>query len=90
MPICSALPACRTTPRSIAPHEYTASNGRFSVAMAPDDQAIAARVAQVAKLRALGEATVPTSIGQERATNLFMRADNVAEFARLRTAKDNF
>jgi len=71
-------------------HEYTASNGRFSAAMAPDDQAIAARVAQVTKLRALGEATVPTTIGQERATNLFMRADSVAEFARLRTAKDNF
>lgn len=71
-------------------HEYTASNGRFSAAMAPDDAAIAARVAQVARLRALGEATVPTSIGQERATNLFMRADSVAEFARLRSAKDSF
>jgi hydroxyacylglutathione hydrolase len=71
-------------------HEYTASNARFSAAMAPEDAAIAARVAEVAELRAAGQATVPTSIGQERATNLFLRAPTVEEFARLRSAKDNF
>lgn len=71
-------------------HEYTQSNGRFARAMAPDDAAIASRVAQVDAARERGEATVPTTIALERATNLFMRAADVAELARLRTAKDEF
>lgn len=71
-------------------HEYTASNGRFAAAMAPDDAVIASRVAWVNEARKQGAPTVPTTIGLERATNLFMRAGSVAELARLRTAKDNF
>jgi hypothetical protein len=38
----------------------------------------------------IGEATVPTTIGLERATNPFMRAASVEEFAQRRSAKDNF
>ena len=34
--------------------------------------------------------TLPTTIGEERATNPFMRAGSVDEFARLRTMKDSF
>ncbi|MEO8723353.1 MAG: hydroxyacylglutathione hydrolase [Sphingobium sp.] len=71
-------------------HEYTQSNGRFAEAMAPDDIAIAARVADVDAARERGEPTVPTTIAQERATNLFMRAGSVEELALLRGAKDNF
>lgn len=71
-------------------HEYTQSNGRFAHAMAPDDAAIASRVAQVDAARERGESTVPTTIALERATNLFMRAADVAELARLRAAKDEF
>ena len=41
-------------------------------------------------LRAAGKATVPTTIGQELATNPFLRAPDVATLARIRTAKDNF
>jgi hydroxyacylglutathione hydrolase len=69
-------------------HEYTQGNGRFAAAMAPDDEAIAARVARVDAARARGEATVPTTIALERATNLFMRAPTVEALAALRAAKD--
>lgn len=69
-------------------HEYTQGNGRFALTIEPDNQALAARMAQVDAARARGDATVPTTIGQERATNIFMRAQNVAELARRRTAKD--
>ncbi|WP_336961840.1 hydroxyacylglutathione hydrolase [Sphingobium aquiterrae] len=69
-------------------HEYTQGNGRFAQAMAPDDAAIAARVAAVDAARARGEATVPTTIALEQATNLFMRAPTVAALAALRAAKD--
>ncbi|NYD90413.1 hydroxyacylglutathione hydrolase [Sphingomonas melonis] len=71
-------------------HEYTQSNGRFAVTVEPDNAALATRMAAVDAARAAGEATVPTTIGLERATNPFVRAANADEFAKLREAKDNF
>ena len=69
-------------------HEYTQSNGRFALTVEPDNDALHARMAQVDAARSRGEATVPTSIGQERATNIFMRARDVAQLAERRAAKD--
>lgn len=69
-------------------HEYTLSNGRFALTIEPDNEALAARVAAVEAARAQGEPTVPTSIGAERNTNVFMRARDVAELAARRAAKD--
>ena len=48
------------------------------------------RLAKVAEMREKGEVTLPTTIGEEKATNPFMRAGSVAELARLRTMKDSF
>lgn len=69
-------------------HEYTQSNGRFALTVEPGNSAIAARMAVVDAARVRGEATVPTSIGLERDTNVFMRAKNVDELAARRAAKD--
>ncbi|KFL48881.1 hydroxyacylglutathione hydrolase [Sphingobium sp. ba1] len=69
-------------------HEYTLSNGRFALTVEPDNVALVERVAAVEALRARGEATVPTTIGLERATNIFMRARDVAQLAERRAAKD--
>lgn len=71
-------------------HEYTQSNGRYALVAEPDNQAIHARVAHVDAARARGEATVPTTIGEERATNPFMRAASVEQLAERRAAKDSF
>jgi len=71
-------------------HEYTLSNARFAVTVEPGNAAIAARLAEVEAARAAGEATVPTTIGLELATNPFMRAGSVEEFAKRRQQKDNF
>jgi hydroxyacylglutathione hydrolase len=71
-------------------HEYTLSNARFAVTVEPDNAALAARYADVQAMRARDEATVPTTIALEKATNPFMRAASVAELAERRTAKDNF
>ncbi len=71
-------------------HEYTASNVRFALSVEPENQALRARAEEVAALRARGLATVPVSLGRERATNPFIRAASVAEFAERRAAKDNF
>ena len=71
-------------------HEYTQSNGRYALAAEPDNDAIAARMAEVDAARARGEPTVPTTIALERATNPFMRAGSAEELARRRAAKDAF
>jgi hydroxyacylglutathione hydrolase len=69
-------------------HEYTLSNGKYALRAEPENAAVQARMAKVEAMRARGEATVPTTIGEERATNPFLRADSVEELARRRAEKD--
>ena len=74
--------------RAYCAHEYTLSNGRYALRAEPGNAAIAARLVAVEAMRARDEATVPTTIGEERATNPFMRAGTVEELARRRAEKD--
>jgi hydroxyacylglutathione hydrolase len=83
----AALPDATTV---YCAHEYTQSNGRYALVAEPDNQALIARMTQVDAARARGEATVPTTIGEERATNPFMRAVSVEQLAERRAAKDAF
>jgi hydroxyacylglutathione hydrolase len=69
-------------------HEYTLSNARFAVTVEPDNADLTRRFADVVAARERGEATVPTTIALERATNPFMRAASVEELAARRAAKD--
>jgi hydroxyacylglutathione hydrolase len=71
-------------------HEYTLSNARFAAHAEPGNDAIRARLARVEEQRAKGEITVPTTVGEERATNPFVRSSDWQEFARLRAEKDGF
>jgi hydroxyacylglutathione hydrolase len=71
-------------------HEYTLANARFAVTVEPDNDDIARRLGQVEAMRERGEVTLPTTIGEERRTNPFMRARSVDELARLREMKDSF
>jgi hydroxyacylglutathione hydrolase len=71
-------------------HEYTQSNGRYALSAEPGNAALIARMKQVDADRAAGLATVPTTIGLERATNPFMRAATVEQLAERRAAKDSF
>ncbi len=71
-------------------HEYTQSNAKFALSIEPDNAALKARVDEVERLRAAGLATLPVSLGVERATNPFIRAATAEEFGERRKAKDNF
>ncbi len=71
-------------------HEYTQSNGEYALVAEPDNMAIKARMDEVLALRIDGKATVPTTIGLEKATNPFMRSQDAAILAERRVAKDNF
>ncbi len=71
-------------------HEYTLANARWAAHVEPGNAAIAERLAKVEALRTAGAITLPTSVAEERATNPFVRAGSVEEFARLRADKDSF
>jgi hydroxyacylglutathione hydrolase len=85
-------------------HEYTEANGRFALTVEPNNSALAARMTEVRATRAEGRPTLPSTMGLEKKTNPFLRADsaeirqslglesadNVAVFAETRRRKDNF
>ena len=71
-------------------HEYTLANARFAAHADPENAAVAERLERTAAMRERGEITLPTTVAEERATNPFVRASDVQEFARLRAEKDSF
>lgn len=100
----SRLAALPDTTLVCSGHEYTAANAAFAVTVEPGNAALVARKAQVEAERGRGGATVPATLGIEKATNPFLRAtsDEVKEilgmqgasdaevFAELRRRKDSF
>ena len=85
-------------------HEYTAANGAFALTIEPDNSDLISRVRSVSEARARGEATVPSRLSDELATNPFLRAglpavkaaigmagaEDAAVFAEIRRRKDAF
>lgn len=85
-------------------HEYTAANARFARSVDPDNPDLAAYADEIAELRQADRPTLPASLGREKRTNPFLRADDPAlaaamgktggdpadVFAALRSAKDRF
>jgi hydroxyacylglutathione hydrolase len=81
-------------------HEYTESNLTFAAHVEPDNGAVKRKLAEVRKARARAaanwhdatpaEMTVPSTVGEERAINPFVRASDARELGRIRALKDNF
>ncbi|MEN9218020.1 MAG: hydroxyacylglutathione hydrolase C-terminal domain-containing protein, partial [Gloeomargarita sp. DG_2_bins_126] len=83
-------------------HEYTQNNLRFALTIEPDNAALKTYAQQVQELRSKGQATIPSTLGLERAINPFLRWDQAAiqramgttepvpTFAELRRRKDHF
>lgn len=85
-------------------HEYTQANAKFALSVDGDNAALVARAAEIDATRARGKPTVPSTLGIEKHTNPFLRADNPilarnlglgdasAEevFAEVRSRKDHF
>lgn len=98
--LCEKLAALPDDMRIFCGHEYTEGNLRFALTIEPDNAAIADKLERVQKIRAgaaadwhdatPAEMTIPSTIGEERETNPFMRAPNAAELGRIRALKDNF
>ncbi|MFC3228274.1 hydroxyacylglutathione hydrolase [Marinibaculum pumilum] len=100
----SKLAALPDATRIFCAHEYTMANGRFALSVEPQNAALQARMKEVERLRAADRPTVPSTLGQEKATNPFLRPDSpdlqstiglagaglVEVFARTRELKDSF
>jgi hydroxyacylglutathione hydrolase len=85
-------------------HEYTQNNARFALTVEPSNQDLIDRLAEVSQLRSQNKSTIPTTIGIEKKTNLFLRPMSIElqetismsgeslinVFARTRELKDNF
>ena len=85
-------------------HEYTQSNGKFALTLEPGNGTLKRRMDDVNAARAAGKATVPSTMGLEKATNPFLRpdsgeirkslgmekADTVSVFGEIRERKNNF
>jgi len=85
-------------------HEYTASNAAFALTIEPDNADLQTRIEDITDKRAHDIPTVPASIGLEKATNPFMRANlkevkalvgmagakDAEVFGEIRRRKDNF
>jgi hydroxyacylglutathione hydrolase len=56
-------------------HEYTLANIKFAQSVEPGNAALAARAKEAADQIAAGKPTIPTTIDQEKAANVFLRAD---------------
>jgi hydroxyacylglutathione hydrolase len=71
-------------------HEYTESNARFALAVDPDNKALHDFAGKVEQLRAAGQPSVPSVLGDELKVNPFLLAPDVASFAAVRARKDKF
>ena len=69
-------------------HEYTQSNGEFGLTLEPDNTDLRARMNEVNALRAAGKPTLPSTIGLEKKTNVFLRAGSAQKFVEIRKLKD--
>lgn len=85
-------------------HEYTEANGRFALTVEPDNADLRSRMEEVRGKRGQSLPTIPTTMGLEKKTNPFLRAQspeirqtlglesatNVEVFAETRRRKDKF
>jgi len=103
----TSLKALRNLPDSMkiyCAHEYTQSNARFAETIEPGNADLMERISEIDALRAKDIPTVPSTIGIEKLTNPFFRADNdslatylglnahdaLNVFTEVRHRKDNF
>ena len=71
-------------------HEYTENNLKWALSLKSKDISIIKRLRSVQNKRQKGVPSLPSTISEERKTNLFLRAKNVEELTMLRRHKDNW
>ena len=71
-------------------HEYTENNLKWALSLKYNDISIIKRLKSVQSKLQNGLPSLPSTISEERKTNLFLRAKSVEEFKILRSHKDSW
>ena len=71
-------------------HEYTLNNSKFCLKFDPDNLNLKKKVDDIKKKIKNGLPSVPSTIKDELECNIFLRANDLKSFSKLRDLKDNF
>ena len=71
-------------------HEYTLNNLKFCIKYNPENQNLKKKAENIKKKIDNNLPTIPTTIKDELECNIFLRANDLESFSKLRDLKDNF
>ena len=71
-------------------HEYTLNNLKFCIKYDPENQNLKKKAENIKKKIDNGLPTIPSTIKDELECNIFLRANDLESFSKLRDLKDNF
>ena len=85
-------------------HEYTLNNANFALSLEPKNNKLKKKIEQIKTRRSKGLSTIPSTLGEEKILNPFLRFDNdafiksvglkkksnIENFKVIREMKDNF
>ncbi len=71
-------------------HEYTLQNSNFCIANDPNNLKLKNKILEINNKLKNGLPTLPTNLGDELECNIFLKAQDIKSFSKLRDLKDNF
>ena len=71
-------------------HEYTLQNSNFCIQQDPKNSKLKDKIVKIKKKLENGLPTLPTILSEEIECNIFLKANNIETFSKLRDLKDNF
>ena len=71
-------------------HEYTLANAKFCITHDPNNEHLKKKIVSITENIKAGIPTIPTILKEELKCNIFLKAENIETFTKLRDLKDNF
>ena len=71
-------------------HEYTLQNSNFCILNDPKNSKLKEKILKIKKKISNNQPTIPTILSDELDCNIFLKAEDVESFSKLRELKDNF
>ena len=71
-------------------HEYTLNNSKFCKKYDSENKDLQKKIEKIEKQRKNGIPTIPSTLKEELESNIFLRANDIETFSKLRDLKDNF
>ncbi len=71
-------------------HEYTLQNSKFCIKYDPENLKLKNKIIEIKNKIDKGIPTIPSKIQDEIDCNIFLRANDLESFSKLRDLKDNF